>query len=667
MPKLKKTVIFLAICMILTLLPVGAFAEGDNDTDDTCVTNKITFYQVTFDSQTGSPVAGNPFSVKKGAAVPQPADPSLDGYFFRGWYTENTTYSSKHKWDFSYPVTSDMTLYAKWAKICTVTAAPGEHGSITGLSEKGIYGVGDTATLTAVPEKGYALSQWTQGGVTDPVSIKAVYSFNVTGDMAISASFVELGSTTLTVSPAGFDCIALSWTQAAGANGYQIFRGETSGQEGTTPLSTVYGGGTLGFTDTSVSLNKEYFYTVCPIYNYVSGISSGPMSPEASATVDNAKPLVKASSNGYYSIEISWDKMPAADGYNIYSSSSEKGNYSLIKTIDQSDILYFDNIGLKPEKTYYYKVTAYKGSDVSNESDTVSALSTKAAPLLKAISYSNTSIRLSWNVQSSVDGYVLYRASSEKGKYKKIYATACSQTAVYINGLSINKESPLLEGTTYFYKIQSYHKSGSSKKYSPFSSVASAKAGDNDKSYKEPNFALYKQGDDAWNFCMDDAKNACLLTSYAIVVQNMGIDCTPKTLFESNGGNRFMTTTSFNNMAINFGVKRATALSRDSAYISGYDGTATLILNPKKNASAAIKEALNRNPEGVIVYFKNTKHKHAFVACRYEGDCIYYSDPGSSFNGGGTDLINFADTWVSSEYHMKPANLWEIIALDKIQ
>jgi uncharacterized repeat protein (TIGR02543 family) len=667
MPKLKKTAIILAICMVLTLMPVGAFAEGSDDTDNTRITNKTTFYQVVFDSQAGTPITGSPFSVKKGAAVTKPDDPTLDGYFFRGWYTENTTYSSKHKWDFSDPVTSNMTLYAKWAKVCTVTATPGEHGSITGLAESGVYGVGDTATLTAVPEKGYALSQWTQDGVTDPVSNKAVYSFSVTGDMALSASFAELGTTTLTVSPAGFDCIALSWTQVAGSNAYQIFRSDKAGQEGTTPFSTVYGADMLGFTDTAVSLDKEYFYTVCPICNYVSGISSGPMSSEASAITENGKPSVKASPDGYYSIKISWDSLPAAEGYKIYSASSENGNYSLLKTISSADILYYNNTGLKSGKTYYYKVTAYKGSEVSAQSEVVSALSAITAPALNAISYSNTSIRLSWNVQSGMDGYVLYRASSEKGTFKKIYTAACAQTAIYINGLSINKEKNLSEGTTYFYKIQSYHKSGSSKKYSPLSDVVSAKAGDKDHSYKETSFALYKQGDNTWEFCMDDAKNACLLTSYAIVVQNMGIDCTPKTLFESNGGNRYMTTASFNNMAKNFGVKRTVALSRSSSYLSSFDGTATVINNPKKNAAAAIKEALNRNPEGVIVYFKNTRHKHAFVACRYQGEWIYYSDPGTSWNGGGTHLVGFADTWVSREYHMKSTNLWEIIALDKIQ
>ena len=80
-------------------------------------------YKVTFDSQGGSAVpAANP---AQGKPMVAPSDPVRDGYTFLGWYTDA---SGAVAWDFSDPVTSDMTLYAKWQK----NASPkpdDDHGS----------------------------------------------------------------------------------------------------------------------------------------------------------------------------------------------------------------------------------------------------------------------------------------------------------------------------------------------------------------------------------------------------------------------------------------------------------------------------------------------------------------------------------------------------------
>ena len=58
-------------------------------------------------------------SVEEGKAVAKPAqDPALDGYRFDGWYLWNKQDGfAKTAFDFSMPVTSDITLYAKWTKL----------------------------------------------------------------------------------------------------------------------------------------------------------------------------------------------------------------------------------------------------------------------------------------------------------------------------------------------------------------------------------------------------------------------------------------------------------------------------------------------------------------------------------------------------------------------
>ena len=114
---MKKRIlsILLLCCMVLTLLPVTAFATGELR-DSTNVT-------VTFDSAGGSAV--EPQSVPQGQPAQRPADPIKDGYAFIGWYDKaDLEYSNMPEWNFSYPVTKDLELVAQWVKTMPISTDP---------------------------------------------------------------------------------------------------------------------------------------------------------------------------------------------------------------------------------------------------------------------------------------------------------------------------------------------------------------------------------------------------------------------------------------------------------------------------------------------------------------------------------------------------------------
>ena len=84
-----------------------------------CMINTIVFYSsgstteyvtAKFDSQGGTSVSTK--SVEKGTAIEKPTDPTRAGYEFVGWFTE-----ADETFDFSTPITTDITLYAKWKEI----------------------------------------------------------------------------------------------------------------------------------------------------------------------------------------------------------------------------------------------------------------------------------------------------------------------------------------------------------------------------------------------------------------------------------------------------------------------------------------------------------------------------------------------------------------------
>ena len=100
-------------------------AKGEHESFDasafSIVGDALTSYDVTFNVAGGSFV--NPQTVKAGRAVKKPDDPFLDGYAFVDWTLNGEPY------DFSSPVTSDITLLATWTdnvspEIVSVSSSP---------------------------------------------------------------------------------------------------------------------------------------------------------------------------------------------------------------------------------------------------------------------------------------------------------------------------------------------------------------------------------------------------------------------------------------------------------------------------------------------------------------------------------------------------------------
>lgn len=63
----------------------------------------------------------NQKGINHGVAINEPADPAKDGFTFDGWYSDSALTTA---YDFTTPVTGDITLYAKWTVVPVVTPDP---------------------------------------------------------------------------------------------------------------------------------------------------------------------------------------------------------------------------------------------------------------------------------------------------------------------------------------------------------------------------------------------------------------------------------------------------------------------------------------------------------------------------------------------------------------
>lgn len=59
-------------------------------------------------------------------------------------------------------------------------------------------------------------------------------------------------------------------------------------------------------------------------------------------------------------VKLSWKKVNGASGYKVYRATKKNGKYTLVKTIKNIKTVKFTDKKVKKNKTYYYKVSAYK-------------------------------------------------------------------------------------------------------------------------------------------------------------------------------------------------------------------------------------------------------------------------------------------------------------------
>ena len=147
--------------------------------------------------------------------------------------------------------------------------------------------------------------------------------------------------------------IKITWKAVPGATGYILHRSNSK----TGAYTSVYTGSALSRTDTGRTPGIPYYYKVSS-YKAVSGITySGDFGPTAIA-VALAKPATPtAAVSSRTSVKVSWNKVTGASGYELWRSTSAGGTYSKVY---RGTALSFANKSLTANKTYYYKVKAYK-------------------------------------------------------------------------------------------------------------------------------------------------------------------------------------------------------------------------------------------------------------------------------------------------------------------
>jgi len=187
-------------------------------------------FTVTFNVDGGSAVA--PLTVVNGKTAAKPTDPTKAEYAFLGWYTDS---SLKTAYSFTTPVTSDITVYAKWIKlddgpVYNVGFDLGYAGApiledVTTINGE-VYNLPETPTRDGYTFEGWWISAFEDGAkltyeYTEGTKLTAdttLYALWSADDAALAAPDVNVGAS------------GLIWNAVPGANTYRVIVKDSAGE-----------------------------------------------------------------------------------------------------------------------------------------------------------------------------------------------------------------------------------------------------------------------------------------------------------------------------------------------------------------------------------------------------------------------------------------------------
>lgn len=160
--------------------------------------------------------------------------------------------------------------------------------------------------------------------------------------------------------PASYNTVNISWEGIAGAEVYEIARGESPDGEFETVKTTAQ----ESYKDTVKVTGKTYYYKVRAVaYTGENVKAEGDYCEPLAVKTSMAKPVIKKVKAAKKKATVTWKKVGGAEGYEIYRATKKSGKYVKVKTINKASTVKFVNKKLKKGKSYFYKIKAFNTVD----------------------------------------------------------------------------------------------------------------------------------------------------------------------------------------------------------------------------------------------------------------------------------------------------------------
>lgn len=251
-----------------------------------------------------------------------------------------------------------------------------------------------------------------------------------------------------------------NWDASTSATGYYVdVATDNLFTTFVTGFNNKYVNNVLSYSITGLTGGTNYYYRVKAKNG--SGIGDNSLTI-TTITIPHEPISTTATALTNNSLNANWNSSTGATGYKLdVSTDFNFGTFvGIYDNLDVGDVIFSSVTGLSSGTTYYYRIRAYNGSGVSNNSETITSLTISAAPVSAvASSITKTSFVANWN--SSV-GAIAY--------YLDISTTSGFNPGTFVDGyenLNVGNVltysvSALTRGTTYYYRVRAFNTSGTS-------------------------------------------------------------------------------------------------------------------------------------------------------------------------------------------------------------
>ena len=242
--------------------------------------------------------------------------------------------------------------------------------------------------------------------------------------------------------------LILSWTAVTGANGYNVYRGTSSGGEGTVPIAST-SSSTVTYSDGSIVGGTTYYYEVTA--DTASGESARSNEASGSETAPLSAPTTLVATPGATQITLNWTTVPAATSYNIFRTTATTASTYLASSSTPS---YVDT-AVTSGAWYGYTVNAVDAAGQSGSSPYATATvgsNVLGAPtgLTVTVVHGAALLDLAWNSVAGAVYYDVYRSTSSGGEGAVPYIMGVTASTASIKTYN---DSSVTSGTTYYYKV----------------------------------------------------------------------------------------------------------------------------------------------------------------------------------------------------------------------
>ena len=311
-----------------------------------------------------------------------------------------------HSYERSFLINGHYGLSGTFSNAMKVEAGSGRDNEAGGAYDKSAGLVANAGAVYVVAGNGGHVTNWVGGSTAEfsPAPHPAMYRsvlhvgslvLDVDGNRldakmirdtgAVDDYFTLLKTSTqpqVPLAPASLSAtagnaqVSLSWAASSGATSYTVKRSISNAG----PYSVLAAGiATTAYTDSTASNGTTYYYVVSAGNGTGESLNSSQASatPVAPAVVPAAPTGLTATAMSRTQVNLAWvGPSNNESGFRIERSTLSGTAYTVIATVG-ANVTSYASTGLKPNKSYYYRVRAYNGSGDSTYSNTATAKTLK--------------------------------------------------------------------------------------------------------------------------------------------------------------------------------------------------------------------------------------------------------------------------------------------------